>query len=184
MRALSICNPLLGEAEGSRRVPGENGWSQGPAASPGTVHSDPPQGNGQALCGCSAQLVHAEIMRDGAASAARHSASRGRRGGGPPEALLAGFPDTRCPCTHPPPRALHWKNRAQQQTHSPAYWARGGASGHALSPAAAPPPLPHPRMDRGEDHRVYRKRNEVIKVSKSLFTYFFPAVMFSHGSRA
>lgn len=83
MRALSICNPLLGEAEGSRRVPGENGWSQGPAASPGTVHSDPPQGDGQALCGCSAQLVHAEIMRDGAASAARHSASRGRRGGDP-----------------------------------------------------------------------------------------------------
>lgn len=158
---------------------GENGWSQGPAASRGTVHSDPPQGDRQALCRCSAQLVHAEIMRDGVASAARHSASRRR-----------GYPQRRCwPAfrtlgalahTLHPGLALHWKDRAQQHTHSPAYWARGGASGHALSPAAAPPPRPHPRMDRGEDHRVYWKRNEVIKVSKSLFTYFFPAVMFSH----
>lgn len=118
---------------------------------PGPVHTDPPRGYPQALCGRSAQLVRAEITRDGAAllGSRRHLLPAIVPPGGPPEALLAGFPT---PCAPPqtlgPGLAPHWEDRAGQHTHSPAYGVGGGASGHAHSPAAAPPPQPHPKWTK------------------------------------
>lgn len=181
LRPLSICTPPpLGAAEGSRRVPWGKWLEPGTCRFPGTVHTDPLGGDGQALCGCSAQLVCAEITRDGQREtpAACHPACHGRGA----EALLAGFPDTTCPCTDPGPRAgSRWLGRQRTAARAqPRLPGRGRSVQPRPQPCSCPASSAAPGMEQGEDHSVYRKRNGVIKVSKSLFTYSFPAVMFSH----
>lgn len=185
LRTLSICTPPpLGEAEGSRRVPWGKWLGPGTCRFPGTVHTDPLGGDEQALCGCSAQLVCAEITRDGVAllGSGRHLPAILPARGGVRRPCWPAFRTLRAPAQTLVPGLASGgsEDREQRHTHSPAYWVGGGASSHAHSPAAAPPPRPHPGMDQGEGHSVYRKRNGVLKVSKSLFTYSFPAVMFSH----
>lgn len=185
LRPLSICTPPpLGAAEGSRRVPWGKWLEPGTCRFPGTVHTDPLGGDGQALCGCSAQLVCAEITRDGLAllGSGRHllpailPATGGvRRHCWPAFRTLRAPAQTLVPGLAP--GGSEDRTAARAQPRQPG---RGRSVQPRPQPCSCPASSAAPGMEQGEDHSVYRKRNGVIKVSKSLFTYSFPAVMFSH----
>lgn len=110
--------------------------------------------------------------------------------------LLRGAPGLLSRASVPPPTppaqtlspgpAPFPENVAQLDAHFlPGCVCRGWRGPGAESPATPkalqlPRLLTTPQNGPVEDHSVYRKRNGAIEVSKSLFAYSFPAVLFSH----